>query len=185
MLAFGNKALPWFFVSYGVLLAVLMFVRGREVFSNLRLWEKGLNYQPEQQAGFTPMELAVIEAVDEAAPASRLRAALAGAEIALRYDSGHGCVSKIKGTRSLASPAAFDAVAWFEVSTLNAPVGARLWCDAEGAPDLIELFTEAQTGRHDWTRALFEVTDVPRPAPIPRTRPIVTEPKWKTFDFEG
>ena len=131
------------------------------------------------------MELAVIETVDEAAPESRLRAALAGAEVLLRYDSGHGCVCTIEGAGSLASPAAFDALAWFEVSGLSAPVGARLWCDAEGAPDLIELFTEARTGRHDWTRAAFEVTDVPHPAPIPRSRPIVTEPKWKTFDYAG
>lgn len=131
------------------------------------------------------MELAAIEAVEEVAPESRLRAALAGAEVALRYDSGHGCVSTITGARPLASSAAFDAVVWFQVSGLNAPVGARLWPDAEGAPELIEMFTEARTGRHDWTRAAFEVIDPPDLAVIPQSRPIVTEPVWKTFAPEG
>lgn len=181
MFAFGNKALPWFFASYGVLLVALMTVRGREALSNLGLWEKGLNYQPEPRAGFTPMELAAIEVVDEAAPESRLRAALAGAEVALRYDSGHGCVSTITGAHPLAAPAAFDAAVWFQVSGLSAPVGARLWADAKGAPELIEMFTEARTGRHDWTRATFAVIDPPRLAVIPQSRPIVTGPMWKTF----
>lgn len=185
MFAFGNKALPWFFASYGALLAALLVFRGRAILSNSRLWEKGLNHQPEPWAGFTPMELAVIEAADQAAPDARLRAALAGAEVALRYDSGHGAVSTIKGGRPLKSPAVFDASLWFKVSGLDAPVGARLWPDAGGAPELIELFTEARTGRLDWTRAAFEVIDTPRAAPVPKTRPIVTEPQWKTFRDEG
>src|SRR5687768_4078821 len=81
LFVFGNDAAPWTLSAYAVLLVAIIALRGREAVSNFRLWERSLNYQPRPMSGFTPLELAVIEALETGSPEARLRQALARAEI--------------------------------------------------------------------------------------------------------
>jgi len=177
LFAFGNDAAPWAILAYVLLFGGFGLLEARAVLRRFNLWRTGLNEQPEPGPGFSPLELAALNALLNGAVFS-----LAGAEVRERYNSGHGCVVTITGALP---PEASVYVACFRIRGVDTPIGACLWPNAGAEGAMLEFFTRGDTAQLDWLTAPFEEAPVSPDLTKPVMRPVVSEPSWKHFRYEA
>lgn len=177
LFAFGNAAAPWAILGYVVLFGGFGVYNAKAYVSRWKLWRDSLKMQPGQGPGYSPLELAALNALLDGAAKD-----LAGVEVRERYNSGHGCITTLTGV----FPAgASERVACFRIQGVDAPVGACLWPSSGAEPAMIEFFTHGRTAQLDWLAAPFD--DIPTPPDLARPvmRPVVSEASWKHFRYEG
>lgn len=144
-----------------------------------REWIDKLGFQPTQGPGFTTLELAVFDELEktliEEAPA--LRRFLAQAEVVSRFNSGTGCITRIRSSHAQAVARASEVIFFFQLKTLAGPTGCRVWTDEAEVIDLMEFFTgTVDTRKFDWDTTDFEPIDPPEHLKPPTIRPISTIP---------
>lgn len=133
--------------------------------------------QPNPKAGFTPLEVAVLQEFSELAAIhpGALAAAFVDAEVSLRINTGSGCVTEISGVHALPAPAMQPSrIVALELSALPLPVGATLWSDEDRNAAMIEIFTGGQdTCALDWISVDFVIKPSGSPTPpAPEIAPI-------------
>lgn len=172
LFAFGNAGVPWLLGVYGGLLAYFTYLRFREEHSALRLAWSSTPFQGIQGPGFTPLE---IDALGALFPDKSRAASLNFAEVVLRWNTGSGCLTAIRGQSGappVAQPATIDTP-WFRIEGIDHPVGCRLWPGERGGPELLEFFCGGErTVEIDWARVAYSETNERRESTIPKTRPL-------------
>lgn len=133
--------------------------------------------QPNPNAGFTPLELAVLQQVIQIARIrpNLLGAALVDAEVSARINTGSGCITEISGVHALPVEAVQPSrIVAIELDALPSPVGAILWPDEDRSAAMIEIFTGGQDTRSlDWVSADFAIMPDGSPTPpAPAIAPI-------------
>lgn len=76
LFAFGNDAAPWAILGYVIVFGGFAVYNAKAYLSRFELWRAGLKVQPEQGPGFSPLELAALNAL-----LGRGVATLAGIEV--------------------------------------------------------------------------------------------------------
>jgi hypothetical protein len=177
LFAFGNDAAPWAILGYVLLFGGVAALNGRAYLRRLDLWRAGMKAQPEQGPGFSPLELAALNAL----LGGTVRG-LAGMEVRQRYNSGHGCVTTLSGDLPIG---ASDRVACFRIQGVDAPVGACFWPASGSEAAMIEFFTRGDSAELDWLGAPFDEIPMSSDLVRPEMRPVVSEASWKHFRYEG
>lgn len=164
---------------YLVTIALSVIFGLRQGFRIYRQWIEKLGFQPIQGPGFTTLELAVFgeleKALTEETPA--IRRFLSQAEVISRFNSGNGCITRIRSNQLQPVPKASDIILFFRLVRLAGPTGCRVWTDDADVIDIVEFFTgSVDTRSFDWATADFELIDPPEHLRPPTIRPISTVP---------
>ena len=173
LFVFGNQGAPWLLAVYGVLIVVLGRMRFKEELSFSRLAARNTPLQSTQGPGFSPMEVAAVQAlVEHVGP--QVAPYFRNAEVILRWNTGSGCLTAIRSSTPVAiNDQALEFVSWFEVRGLSSPVGCRFWKNQETI-DVMEFFCAGErTVDLDWHRVEFSSAPAGDQRTVPASRPTI------------